>query len=230
MFIVCICNAPRMLNNKYNTDKANVFLSHLMNLSYNKKCADCGRSNPSWADLTHSFFVCYECSALHRRLGAHRSSVKSVQMDGWTTEELRRMYVGGNKHSHRIAQNSDFSIRYKDTKDLIAYLDEKEKQSRISEPEDSFMNLSRQSSLKRGAVVVEKKSKPKFSDWIESSEEDSGAGNLESAPSEVTQEEVDTSLSISKPSTKIRNSIKPSRSPFSFSAKKHQENEASDEE
>ncbi|ELA41840.1 uncharacterized protein VICG_01192 [Vittaforma corneae ATCC 50505] len=219
-----------MLNNKYNTDKVNEFLDYLMNLSYNKKCADCGKSNPSWADLTHSFFICYECSALHRRLGAHRSRVKSAQMDSWTTEELRRMHVGGNKYSHKITQNSDFSIRYKDTKDFTAYLDEKERQSRANEPEDSFMNRSRQTSLKRDMVVVEKKPKPKFSDWIESSDEENDPKSIENTLSQITQEEEDdVGLVVSKPGSKIKKSVKPSRSPFSFSVKEHQENEINDE-
>jgi hypothetical protein len=122
-----------MLDNKYNTDRANQFLEHLMNLSYNKKCADCGKSNPSWTDVKHGFFICYECSALHRRLGVTKSRVKSVQMDSWNIEELRRMHVGGNKYSHRIPANNDILIKYKDTSDFIKYLDEKEKESKEKE-------------------------------------------------------------------------------------------------
>jgi len=227
-----------MLNNQYNTEAENKFLEHLMGLSYNRKCADCERANPSWADLTHSLFICYECSGLHRRLGAQRSRVKSTQMDSWSTEDLRRMYVGGNKHADRILQSSDFSIRYKDTDELIGYLDGKERESREKEPGDAFMRLTRSSAgVKQRPGVVEKKTRPKFSDVVESEEngDEDGDKAVRSTARESVGEVADEAederetLVLMKSSAKLKKSVNPSRSPFSFTAKEHKESVSGEE-
>ena len=99
-----------MLENKSNTTETNIFLDHLLHLSYNKKCADCGKSDPSWVAIDYSFFICYECSGLHRNLG--RSKVKSILLDSWNQQEIRRLYIGGNKNIHKLKEgNSSFILK-----------------------------------------------------------------------------------------------------------------------
>lgn len=226
-----------MLSNPHNTDKVNEFLEHLVGISYNKKCADCGKPGPSWADMTHAFFICYECSALHRRLGVQRSRVKSIQMDSWNMDELRRMHVGGNRYAHKIPKDSDFSVRYEDTHELIDYLNGKEEESIKSSPGDTFMVFSRHGGLKTSNIPVERKSKPKFSDCIESSSEEDIPQEAQRHEDKMTTPEVkadskenspEAQLVVSKPGPNLKKSVKPSRSPFSFSIKEHHENEHSD--
>ncbi|GHJ86558.1 hypothetical protein NliqN6_2960 [Naganishia liquefaciens] len=71
-------------------------LRELMALPENKKCVDCGAPSPQWASVQHGTLICLECSGIHRSFGVHISFVRSVTMDKWTEEQLRKMRVGGN--------------------------------------------------------------------------------------------------------------------------------------
>lgn len=222
-----------MLSNTLNNTEANEFLERLMSLSYNQKCADCGRKRPSWATLTYSFFICYECSGQHRNLGAPRSRVKSTQMDQWSTDDLRRMYVGGNKNAHKVPDNSDFSLKYGDCDSFVQELNGLVEKSERNEPGDSFMSPSReQRPLLSKDTPIKKKQRPKFSDAIddilsanadtlESSNLNKEVAKSEkpiSAPTEQDSLEEDyVSLHhVSKPTNSLKKSLNTARSPFSF--------------
>ncbi|OLY83154.1 ADP-ribosylation factor GTPase-activating protein GCS1 [Smittium mucronatum] len=63
----------------------------------NRICMDCNEPNPMWASVTLTTFFCLNCSGQHRGLGVHLSFVRSVNMDKWSSEQVRRMEIGGNK-------------------------------------------------------------------------------------------------------------------------------------
>lgn len=215
-----------MLDNKSNDSKTNEFLNYLLHLSYNKKCADCGREDPSWASLSYGFFVCYDCSAIHRSLGGERSKVKSIQMDHWTIEDLRRMYVSGNKNVNKMAEsNEDFTLKYKNTR-IIKEIDLAMKDSQEKEPGNSFMQVKTHKSLVGKAKVL-KQSKMKFSDFVSSSEDEIQKENVKENKKENKESESSDEIlvKIEKPTENLKKSVNPSRSPFSFTVKEIEEND-----
>ncbi|KAI0307049.1 hypothetical protein B0F90DRAFT_1684689 [Multifurca ochricompacta] len=62
----------------------------------NKTCVDCGNPNPQWASLSFAVFICLQCAGIHRGFGVHISFVRSVSMDIWQEDQVRRMKLGGN--------------------------------------------------------------------------------------------------------------------------------------
>ncbi|PFH51309.1 hypothetical protein AMATHDRAFT_142961 [Amanita thiersii Skay4041] len=69
----------------------------------NKSCIDCSNPNPQWASLSFAVFLCLQCAGVHRGFGVHPLLpspylifVRSVSMDAWQDEQIRRMRLGGN--------------------------------------------------------------------------------------------------------------------------------------
>ncbi|KAF8309587.1 ArfGap-domain-containing protein [Clavulina sp. PMI_390] len=71
----------------------------------NKVCADCNAQNPQWCSLSFANFICLTCAGIHRGFGVHVSFVRSVSMDSFSDEQLRRMKLGGNAPFQEFLQS-----------------------------------------------------------------------------------------------------------------------------
>ncbi|KAH7824318.1 Stromal Membrane Associated Protein C [Monocercomonoides exilis] len=60
----------------------------------NLVCADCGSNLTKWAVLPHGIFICINCAGCHRRLGTQYSFVKSIDLDTWGMEQVKKMAIG----------------------------------------------------------------------------------------------------------------------------------------
>lgn len=72
-------------------------LSALLRDPANGTCADCKTAgHPRWASWSLGVFICIRCAGIHRSLGTHISKVKSVDLDTWQEEHLRKVVEFGN--------------------------------------------------------------------------------------------------------------------------------------
>ncbi|KXN92291.1 ADP-ribosylation factor GTPase-activating protein GCS1 [Leucoagaricus sp. SymC.cos] len=95
---------------------AKKFLSELIKRAGlgNKVCIDCNNPNPQWASLSFAVFLCLQCAGTHRGFGVHISFVRSVTMDSWQDDQLKRMELGGNIPFREFMKSHDASGGYKD--------------------------------------------------------------------------------------------------------------------
>lgn len=119
----------------------------------NDRCFDCNKSGPTWVSLRHAVFICTQCAAEHRALGLR---LKSVLLDTFTTNELRRVKVGGNFR----CDVDDFAEKYEKLKGHPAKIDRLVESSNI----DIFDATKAEESVR---LVVKPKIMPKFGKKVE---------------------------------------------------------------
>ncbi|GFZ48294.1 hypothetical protein JCM24511_06042 [Saitozyma sp. JCM 24511] len=77
-------------------------LEEVIKLPGNETCADCRAPAPRWASVNLGIFLCVTCASVHRKMGTHKSRVKSVTLDDWTREQIVHMRSIGNTAANAV--------------------------------------------------------------------------------------------------------------------------------
>ena len=88
-------------------------LAALLNLPENRYCADCRALAPKWASFSLGYFVCIDCSGIHRQLGTHITKIKSTTLDAWQGQWVDLMARVGNVRFNAVyeAKLTDRCVR-----------------------------------------------------------------------------------------------------------------------
>jgi Arf-GAP/GTPase/ANK repeat/PH domain-containing protein 1/3 len=78
------------------------FIRKIQEVPENTFCADCSRSNPTWASVNLGVLICIKCSGIHRNLGTHISKVRSLELDDWPAVYQEILLKIGNKRANDL--------------------------------------------------------------------------------------------------------------------------------
>lgn len=84
----------------------------------NKRCFDCGDSDPKWVSLNHGIFLCLKCAGLHRNFKLNISTIRSIEIDSWNKHQLLSISLGGNENFEIFLKeynllNDNLNLKYK---------------------------------------------------------------------------------------------------------------------
>ena len=94
-------------------------IPEILSLPGNSNCCDCNAEKPKWASLNNGVFLCLKCAGIHRSLGSEITSIRSLQIDSWTDNQILYLSKGGNNKfkqnlsEYNIPPNLQIDLKYK---------------------------------------------------------------------------------------------------------------------
>lgn len=117
---------PRSTKSKSTNPQLDAVLAH----PDNQCCADCGTRGPRWASVNIGVLLCTECGGVHRGMGVHISSVKSVSLDEWHPQWIETVSKVGNRignyyYENRLPKSFDRSKQTESREKIVDWIRKK---------------------------------------------------------------------------------------------------------
>ena len=97
-------------------DLADPELAIIINIEENKICNDCQKKNPRWCSINNAVFLCPSCTRKHRKFNKNISTIKSIEGDLWTKEEIKKLYIGGNDRFNKLMTSYNIPLTLENAK------------------------------------------------------------------------------------------------------------------
>ena len=97
-------------------DLADPELAILINIEENKICNDCQKKNPRWCSINNAVFLCPSCTRKHRKFNKNISTIKSIEGDLWTKDEIKKLCIGGNERFNKLMSSYNIPLTLNNAK------------------------------------------------------------------------------------------------------------------
>ena len=101
-------------------DLANDDLLPIVQIESNQICNDCGKNNPHWCSITNAVFICPSCVRTHKKFNKKISTIKSLEVDEWSKDEINILKLGGNERFNKLIKSYNIPLT-KDNKEYKYY-------------------------------------------------------------------------------------------------------------
>ena len=101
-------------------DLADEDLFPVIQIESNQICNDCGKTNPHWCSITNAVLLCPSCARTHKKFNKKISTIKSLEVDDWSKEEILIMKIGGNERFTNLIKSYNIPLT-KDNKEYKYY-------------------------------------------------------------------------------------------------------------
>jgi hypothetical protein len=76
----------------------------ILSQPHNQICYDCGTPNPTYTSINNGVLICQSCAQKHMNLNNMVSTVKTLQDDNWSDDEIRFLMLSGNSRFNQMTQ------------------------------------------------------------------------------------------------------------------------------
>ena len=76
--------------------------------------------NPHWCSITNAVFLCPSCARTHKKFNKKISTIKSLEVDDWSKEEISILKIGGNERFNNFIKSYNIPLT-KDNKEYKYY-------------------------------------------------------------------------------------------------------------
>ena len=91
-------------------DLADDDLLPIIQIKTNQVCNDCGKINPHWCSISNAVFLFPSCARTHKKFNKNISTIKSLEVDDWSKEEILLLKNGGNERFSNLIKSYNIPL------------------------------------------------------------------------------------------------------------------------